>query len=263
MLERGLQSRIASGDVQRVGVVDDIEQVGHARLAGASAVVDLQLRLLGEAVAEADAGGEVADVADDGRVDSLVFVVQFRALGDEVDTCVQTELFARDAERERRRVDVVMVFREAALVLVEGEVVRIVESCGQFEAVEGDASDVVGRAVALGVFVLEVVPELEVSALEDRFAVGGFGRIVPVACRRARVAVDGFLGSFGAASVEVILYAREGDGFAFAVGVSCRAADGDVASRASEPAVDHEAEVGVGGVAVVGGDTPVAVDEDV
>jgi len=47
-----LQARITLGDVQWVGVVLDVQQVGHAWLLSTSAITQTQVGLLGEVIAE-------------------------------------------------------------------------------------------------------------------------------------------------------------------------------------------------------------------
>ena len=62
--ERGLQVRVSQADVQRIGIAERVgDEVGDVGLSGVSAVLQAQLLLLGEPVAEVEGGRGVHHMA--------------------------------------------------------------------------------------------------------------------------------------------------------------------------------------------------------
>src|SRR5574344_2156165 len=85
--ERRFQSRISLCDVQRVGIISDIKQIGHAWLRSTSSVVQTQIRLLSEVVAEVNIGSKVEHITCNLWIlISHVFVVEHTSLWQEVKT---------------------------------------------------------------------------------------------------------------------------------------------------------------------------------
>ena len=72
LVERRFQARVTRGDVERVGVVVDVEQLRDAGLRGRGTIVDAQVAHLVELVSEVEGRGEVGDVASGVHAHSLV-----------------------------------------------------------------------------------------------------------------------------------------------------------------------------------------------
>ena len=168
--------------------------------------------------------------------------------------------------------DVVLVLREAAQIFVKVALVGVVQAVEVVvpasvlgrEAVEevlAQVAEVVGRAVALGVFVLELVAELQERRLEYRLAVGGSDAVVPVFLRREIVAV-GLVGGVLPCLVErfVQVHVVGAQAVALAVAVVAAQAQCHVASLAVEPAVEHEHSANALGLAVGYAALPARVD---
>ena len=70
--ELGFQSRITLGDIERIGVVGDVEQLRDVRLPGITAVVEPDILLVRKLVVEVERRRDIRHVADSVDVDATV-----------------------------------------------------------------------------------------------------------------------------------------------------------------------------------------------
>ena len=114
MGERGFQSRITLSDIQRVGVIGNIEQVTHRRLAAATAVFQAHLLLSVPTVAEVHGGCNVQHIAYRIGIMTIVALHEVGALRLDEHAYAQLVFGLDDAQRHTQVVDIVLVFREPA-----------------------------------------------------------------------------------------------------------------------------------------------------
>ena len=106
-----LQVRITCCLVQWVRIIFNSKQIGHAWLLCTSTVVDTQVRLLGEVVAEVQAWRNVEHVSSDGVIFlAHIFIVKCASLWQEVDTCTEVEVVRNLAEAEADCLVVILIF---------------------------------------------------------------------------------------------------------------------------------------------------------
>ena len=219
--ERGLQSGVTLGDVEWVGVVGDVEQLRHLRLAGLAAVVEPEVALLAELVVEVEGRRQVDDVAYGVDVDTAVVLDEVGVLRLDEETDVVVVFLDAVAQVQSDVVCVVLVFRVAAETAVECGGLFQIASNGcrpgvplavfRKDAVEGvgvHAAVVVGLAVAFVLTVAQLVAGLQVCALPERFAVGA-AHYVAAIVRGRRVVAGGVVGGVETC---LILDAEEVDG---------------------------------------------------
>ena len=108
--ERRLQPRVTLGNVHRVAVIGDVEQVAHRWLRRCSAVVQSELGHIVRVVAEVKCRGEVEDTARCVSMHVQIVLYEVRLLRLEHHTCVQTVLVAYQSEHHVELMDVVLIF---------------------------------------------------------------------------------------------------------------------------------------------------------
>ena len=115
MRERGFQTRVSLGDDQRVRVIGDVEQVGHAGLARATVVAEVQVRMLVEVPAQVHSRGDVKNLARHLRIFlAHVLIVERGALGQQVETYAEVVVVAHAAETEVDGLVVIAILAELA-----------------------------------------------------------------------------------------------------------------------------------------------------
>ena len=107
--ERRLKAWVTHGDAQRVAVVNDVEQVGHAWLRCASTIVEAQLAQLRYFPTEISRRGDVRHGAHRVGVHSLIVLNELRLLWHELHAEVEIVCLANDAEHELNVVDIVLI----------------------------------------------------------------------------------------------------------------------------------------------------------
>ena len=115
--ERGFQSCITLTNIQRVGVISDVEQVGHRRLAGSTPVGEAQLAYLGYLPTEIGCWRPVHYTTLSNGIGGQVAIGQFRTLRQELYTHIKIIRLAHNAQHQLCGMDIVFVFRVAAQVL--------------------------------------------------------------------------------------------------------------------------------------------------
>ena len=207
MRERGLQSGVALGDDQRVRVVGDVEQAGHAGLARATVVAEVQVGMLVEVPAQVHSRGDVKNLARHLRIFlAHVFIVERGALGQQVETYAEVVIVAHTAETQVDGLVVVAILAELAQAVGYGvgtvqHIVHVVhESQHGVDVVAvglhalgqrliGIAVVDEGAAVVAAVTVVVGVAHLQIGAVGDGFAVGQLSAQAEVARGRVVVAV--------------------------------------------------------------------------
>ena len=115
MRERRLQSGVAFGDDQRVRIVGNVKQVGHAGLARATFVAEVQIGVLVEIPAQVHSRGDVKNLARHLRIFlAHILVVKCGALGQQVETYAEVVVVAHAAETEIDGLVVVAILTELA-----------------------------------------------------------------------------------------------------------------------------------------------------
>ena len=183
--ERRLKTRVTLCDIQRVGVIGDIEQVGHRGLTRSSAVVDVQACLLGPAVTEADIRRDIVDITFEQCIDSEVLVRHLGVLGNVAYTRIEVHLVGNVTEHQLYIVSLRTVFRVTAQAVIEiplivlGQVRQkiVVVECHQ---IVGKLIEDICRTVTIAVAVVETVIELKEKILHKRFGITHTQVIVPI-----------------------------------------------------------------------------------
>ena len=204
VVERWLQSGITHGDVLRVAVVGDVEQISHRRLRCCSTIGGSQFCHVVGCVAQIQCWGEVHHVPRRVGVYALIVLLEVGRLRLQHHACVQLVFFADETQHDVHFVDVVVILRKAAQVVVQIVAERSVHLRQERvpaselllhapEDVGGQVAEVVCGAVALVITVFKLITELQIGAVEDRFAVCGLHSITPVfgGCQVVAVGIIG------------------------------------------------------------------------
>ena len=120
--ERGFQTRVTLFDVQGIGVVGDVEQVGHGRLAAGATIGEAQLADFRDLPSEIGRRRHVGDGACRIGMHTLIVLNEVRLLRHHLESNVQVVVLAGDAQGYLGRMDVVLILRESAQLFVQKEV---------------------------------------------------------------------------------------------------------------------------------------------
>ena len=200
--ELGFQAWVTLRDIERVGVVGDVEQLGDVRLLCVAAILQAQCALVAEVVVEVKCRRQVGDVADGVDVDPTVVLNVVRVLGLHEEAQVVVILLLFVAQHEPQVVGVVLVLGETAERTVEegservggvwghrGDMVEPGVPVAVFgldtgKRVHGQMAEVIGLAVALVLVVAQLVAGLQVGTLPQGFAVGDITHVAVAVARR-------------------------------------------------------------------------------
>ena len=221
--ELRLQAGVSLRDVERVGVVGDVEQLRDVGLTGVTAVVQPDVVLVAELQMEVERRGEVRHVAHSVNIASTIVLNEVRVLGLYEDAHVVVVLLLPVAQRQSGVVGVVLILGIAAERAVEEIVEVAVNGCepvvplpvdghDALEDVRRLVAEVVGLAVALVLAVAQLVVGLQVGTLPEGLAVGGAQHVAAVVRRRGVVAggeEGGVLTGLVLHAVEVHLVVRD------------------------------------------------------
>ena len=200
VVPRRLEARVTHGDVQRVAVVHHFEQVGHRGLRSRTAIAQVEVGGLVEAIAETYLGRNVEYLAHHYGVDVLAraFVFQACALRVEIHACIEANGLGVVAQ----------TYVDCVVVILVGGVLTIVEVAHghQHICLGGKGADdrvVVGvakgsvlrpkvgirrieegvkieaRAVAVGIFIGVLIAHLGKQVLGDGLGVAYTYVVVP------------------------------------------------------------------------------------
>ena len=125
--ELRLQARVSLRDVERVGVVGDIQQLGDVRLTSVATIVEPDVVLVGELVVEVDSRCQVGDVTDGVHVDTTIILNEIGVLRLHKKSHVIVILLLPMTQGKAYIVRVIFIFGVAAEVAVEIAVHRVVD----------------------------------------------------------------------------------------------------------------------------------------
>ena len=126
--ERRFQSRITHGDIQRVAIVGDIEQLRHARLRGCAPVIDAKIAHLAEAIAEIERRRDISDPTHRVDMNSLIILHVLRLLWLHHHAHIEIILLTDDTQHQLEVVDIIAIFGITTQPLVEIASQRIGQS---------------------------------------------------------------------------------------------------------------------------------------
>ena len=195
--EGRFQPGVAHGNVLRVGIVGDIEQLAHRRLCRRPLVIDAQVALLAETVTEVERRAPVHHRPCRVDVYTEIILPIGGTLGLQHHAHVHLPLAADHAQHHLHVVCVGAVFRIAAQTAVQVTVHRLCQqteiavprAVSRMHTAEcrcGQCREIVGVTVALRETVLELIAELQVGLPGYRLAVSRLHGIIP-ALRRHEV----------------------------------------------------------------------------
>ena len=223
-----LQPGITLCDVERVGVVGDVEQLGDVGLTGVTTIVEPDVALLMEFVVEIDGRCQVHHISDGIDIHTAVVLDEVRPLGLCQHTHVVVVFLLPVAQCEADVVGVVLVFGIAAERTVQeifqrpverGKLRFLANPCIPVAIFGSDArehvdvllAEVVGLSVALVAVEAQLIAGLQVRSLPEWFAVGGAQHIAAIVAGSGVVAggeVGGVLSCLVLHSVEPHLVVR-------------------------------------------------------
>ena len=189
--ERWFQSRVSPGDIQWVAVVINVQQFCDTRLRGVASVVDAQVAHVREAVTKVQGGGHVGHGTNRVSIHSLITLDEFRLLRLYHQSHVEVVLGTNHPKSHVHLVRIVLVLRKTTQVFIQIRFVGMFQSTQitvpvavhrteAGEEVLAQVAEVVGRAVALAVAVVELVTQLQKRGLPQGFAIRGLHAVVPV-----------------------------------------------------------------------------------
>ena len=108
--ELWLQTRVSLCDVERVGVVGDVKQLSHLRLAGIAAVVNPEVTLIAELIMEVECWREIGHIANGIDIEASVVLNEVRVLGLDEEADVVVVLLLVVAQRHPQIMGIVLVF---------------------------------------------------------------------------------------------------------------------------------------------------------
>ena len=117
--ELRLKSRVTLGDVERIRVVSDVEQLSHFRLTGITAIMEPDVVLIGKLIVKVDGWGEIHHIADGIYIDAAIVLYEIGVLGLHEEAHVIVIFLLQVAQGQSHVVREVLVFRVAAEFLVE------------------------------------------------------------------------------------------------------------------------------------------------
>ena len=245
VVEGGLQAGVTRGDVHGVAVVDDLDELGELGLLAASAVVDVEAALLGEAVAVVERRRPVEDGTRGVDVDALILLVHVACLGLQLEADVDVIVVGDPAELGDDVLVQLLVDGEAAEPFAEVCLVFVQPEPFGEVPVGNPSGQVVGVALVVAVAVADLIGELKVGGEGEGFAPHDASVEVVVLRGRVAVAVD------GGGAVATLIEAGERGALrdVLAGGVASVGLKGDVAPLGVHAVVDLQG--GVDGSAVV------------
>ena len=107
----GLQAWVTTCDGQLIRVVSDVQQVGHAWLLSTSAIVQTQVGLLSEVIAEIKAWSNGEHATSNCCIGLKINIVQFTALWQEINAGAEVKVIGNLSETKTNSVVVIIVFR--------------------------------------------------------------------------------------------------------------------------------------------------------
>ena len=196
--ELRLQTRVTHGDVKRIRVVGDIEQLGHLRLTGIATVVQPQVALIAELIVEIECRRKVGYITHGIYIHTTVVLDKVRVLGLNQETDVVIVLLDTVAQVQAHVVGIVLILGIAAQVALQVIVELIVHTVqpgipgavlggDALEDVRRHVTEVVSQTVALILVIAQLVAELQVGTFPQGLAVGCTQHIAPVIGRRGAV----------------------------------------------------------------------------
>ena len=248
IVPRGFQTGITERDVQRVGIVNHCQEVGHRRLRSRTAIIDFQYIGLGNLVAETDLRRNVEHLARHERIEILpgTEIVEFCFLGVKRDAHVGADFGGVVANACRCRVVGILIGGVATVVVVahlrpdvgfRGRQRANQGICGRVaKRTVGIFVEIIERTVAVGIFVRELVAHFGKPVLAERLHVAEAHAVVPI--RRGIVGV--LVGKVARLIVLEIFDRRNAEAAALGVGVAAVGAERNVASVAAQAAHNHQ-----------------------
>ena len=213
--ELRLQSRVTLGDVERVRVIPDGQQLGNLRLTRVASIVEPDVVLVAELIVEVECWCHVGHIADGVHIDAAIVLNEVGVLRLHQHTHVIVVLLLIVAQRQADVVGVVLILRIATEVGVEigvkglkgaepGVPLTIIRGNAR-EGVLGHAAELVGLAVALVLIIAQLVVGLQVGTLPQRLTIGDAGHIALVVAGRGVIAGR----EIGRVLTCLIFYAKE------------------------------------------------------
>ena len=198
--ELRLQATITRGDIKRIRVIANLQQLGDIGLTGVATIVDIDVLLVAELIVEVNGRREVGHRTHRVDIASAIVLNEVRTLGLHQDTHVIVILLLPMAQGETDVVRIVLILRIATEVLVEQSVhCHLVEVANPgipltilgldaSEGVDCQMTEVIGLSVALVLVVAQLIVELQVGALPEGLAIEGAEHITLVVAGRGVVA---------------------------------------------------------------------------
>ena len=117
--ELGLQTRITLSDIEGIGVISDVEQLGHLRLTGIATVMYPDVLLVTEFIVEIEGWREIGHVTDGIDIHTTIVLNEVRMLWLHQESHIIVVFLLPVTQGQTDVVGIVLVFRIAAEVLVQ------------------------------------------------------------------------------------------------------------------------------------------------
>ena len=179
--ELGLQTRITLSDIEGIGVISDVEQLGHLRLTGIATVMYPDVLLVTEFIVEIEGWREIGHITDGIDIHPTIVLNEVRMLWLHQESHIIIVFLLPVTQGQTDVVGIVLVLRITAEVTVKIVVKgRNATKPGiplailwhdRGKGVDRHTTEIVGLTVALILTVTQLIVGLKVGTLPKRLAI--------------------------------------------------------------------------------------------